>query len=369
MDTSLSSREDAPSWLRLTLVPGVPAATQRSLLKAFGTPEGVVCASRRDIAAVAGGKVAELLSGGPDAALLEKTLRWIERPGQHFIALSDESYPKALLDIAEPPTVLYVTGRVEMLNVPAFAIVGSRNATPQGMRDAEAFAHALSQAGLAIVSGLALGIDAAAHRGGLAAAGSSMAVMGTGPDIIYPRRNLELAQALASKGCLISEFALGTPSAPGNFPRRNRLISGLSRGVLVVEAALQSGSLTTARCALEQGRDVFAIPGSIHSPLSKGCHWLIQQGAKLVESAQDVLGELGWNAPRAAQETAGAEEHDRDPLLEAMGFAPVSIDQMAELTGLGAAKLAARLSYLEIDGRITALAGGWFQRIKKRVIE
>jgi DNA processing protein len=237
------------------------------------------------------------------------------------------------------------------------------------VRDAQSFARALSEAGLVIVSGLALGIDAAAHRGGLAAVGSSVAVMGTGPDVIYPRRNHELAHALATDGCLVTEFALGTASVAGNFPRRNRLISGLSRGVLVVEAALRSGSLITANCALEQGRDVFAIPGSIHSPQSKGCHWLIKQGAKLVESAHDVLGELGLNSPGASADVAVDEEPDHDPLLDAMGHAPISIEQMAQRTGLDAAKLAAHLSRLEIEGRIAALAGGWFQRVEARVIK
>ena len=367
MDTSLSTRDDVHAWLRLTLVPGVPPGVQRALLKAFGTPDGVMAASRRELAAIADERVAGLLAAGPDTKLLESTLRWIEGPARHFVALGDASYPKALLDIADPPTALYVQGRLEKLNAPAFAIVGSRNATPQGAWDAEAFARVLSEAGFTIVSGLALGIDAAAHRGGLAAAGSSMAVMGTGPDVIYPRRNHGLAHELASHGCLITEFALGTASVAGNFPRRNRLISGLSRGVLVVEAALRSGSLITANCALEQGRDVFAIPGSIHSPHSKGCHWLIKQGAKLVESAHDVLGELGWNTPGASDDVAADEKPEHDPLLDAMGHAPISIEQMAQQTGLGAAKLAAHLSRLEIAGRIEALAGGWFQRVKARV--
>jgi DNA processing protein len=369
LETSLSTRGDVHAWLRLTLVPGVSSGVQRALLKAFGTPDRVMAASRRDVAAIADETVAGLLAAGPDMRLLESTLRWIEGPGRHFVALGDACYPKALLNIADPPTALYVQGRIEKLNEPAFAIVGSRNATPQGVRDAQSFARALSEAGLVIVSGLALGIDAAAHRGGLAAVGSSVAVMGTGPDVIYPRRNHELAHALATDGCLVTEFALGTASVAGNFPRRNRLISGLSRGVLVVEAALRSGSLITANCALEQGRDVFAIPGSIHSPQSKGCHWLIKQGAKLVESAHDVLGELGLNSPGASADVAVDEEPDHDPLLDAMGHAPISIEQMAQRTGLDAAKLAAHLSRLEIEGRIAALAGGWFQRVEARVIK
>lgn len=369
MDTP-STRDDVVSWLRLTLLPGVSLATQRLLLDAFGSPQGVLGASTRQITAAANdARIAALIETGPRKALLDATLAWLNGADCHLVALGDAAYPKAFLNSGDPPTVLYARGRLEMLNAPAFAIVGSRNATPQGVRDAEAFAVALSNAGFAIVSGLALGIDAAAHRGGLAGAGSSIAVMGTGPDRIYPRRNHELAHALASRGCLLSEFPLGTPPDAGNFPRRNRLISGLSQGVLVVEAALPSGSLITAQYALEQGRDVFAIPGSIHSPHSKGCHWLIKQGAKLVENAHDVLEELGCGAAQSPAETAAHEGEDRDPLLAAMGFAPISIDQMAERTGLGAAKLAAQLSRLEIEGRVAALAGGWFQRTQARVIE
>jgi DNA processing protein len=369
LDTTHSSRDDVLAWLGLTLVPGVSPALQRALLRAFTTPQAVLAASPRHVASVAGALVAELLSKGPAPESVERTLQWLERPGCRLLALGETEYPAALLEIPDPPAVIYARGRVELLNRPALAVVGSRNATPQGIRDAEAFAHALGDAGLTIESGLALGIDAAAHRGGLAAAGSSVAVMGTGPDLVYPRRNRDLAHALAQRGCLISEFAIGTPAAAGNFPRRNRLISGLSRGVLVVEAALPSGSLTTARLALEQGREVFAIPGSIHAPHSKGCHWLLKEGAKLVESAADILEELRIEAPPAtAQPRAGAAQED-DPLLEAMGYAPVSIDQMAQRTGLDAAKLAAQLSRLEIAGSVGPLPGGWFQRVATRVIE
>jgi DNA processing protein len=367
---TLSSRDDVVPWLRLTLVPGVSPAAQRRLLKALGSPHAMLGATSREIAAAAEDDgIAALLEAGPKKELLEATLAWLEADDCHFITLADAQYPQALINIDEPPTVLYARGRIELLNGPAFAIVGSRNATAQGVRDAAAFALALSEAGFAIVSGLALGIDASAHRGGLAGAGSSIAVIGTGPDRVYPKRNRDLAHALAEKGCLITEFPIGTPPAASNFPRRNRLISGLARGVLVVEAGLPSGSLTTARCALEQGRDVFAIPGSIHSPLSKGCHWLIKQGAKLVESAGDVLEELGCGSPQSPQEAGVTQLGPSDPLLDAMGFAPISIDQMAERTGLGADKLAARLSRLEIEGRVAALAGGWFQRTTTRVIE
>jgi DNA processing protein len=258
--------------------------------------------------------------------------------------------------------VLYAIGRVELLNAASIAVVGSRNATAQGGRDAYAFARALSDAGLTIVSGLALGIDTHAHRGGLEGRSSSVAVMGTGADLVYPKGNRALAHELAAKGCLITEFALGTPSAAGNFPRRNRLISGLSRGVLVVEAAERSGSLITARLAGEQGRDVFAIPGSIHSSLSKGCHVLIKEGAKLVESAADVLAELGIAQESAAAPARGSDAPD-DPLLDAMGFGPVTIDQIAQRVGGNAAAIGAGLARLQIEGRVAAMAGGRFQQI------
>jgi DNA processing protein len=227
--------------------------------------------------------------------------------------------------------------------------------------DAEAFARALSDAGLAIVSGLARGIDAAAHRGGLAGRASSVAVLGNGVDVRYPRANRALAEALERGGCVVSEFPLGTPPVEENFPRRNRVISGLARGVLVVEAALKSGSLITAGCAGQQGRDVFAIPGSIHSPVSRGCHKLIRDGAKLVEGAQDVLTELGWNPPPASP----CGKAERDPLLRAMGHAPVSLDDLAEATGIAVGRVAARITRLELAGRVAAVAGGRFQRLDR----
>ena len=247
----------------------------------------------RSVAECVPADAAALLDSPPDAARLDATLAWLREPGHDLVAWGDPDYPAALLEIGDPPPVFYCLGRRELLARPAFAIVGSRNATPQGCADAEAFGAAMSAAGLTIVSGLALGIDAAAHRGGLTGAGSSIAVIGTGPDRVYPARNRALAHELAARGLVISEFAVGTPPLKQNFPRRNRLVSGLARGVLVVEATLSSGSLITARLAAEQGREVFAMPGSIHSPFSKGGHRLIREGAKLVETAQDILDELG----------------------------------------------------------------------------
>ena len=313
----------------------------------------------------------DALLGEPAAALLEATLVWLEQPGNSLMTLADADYPPALLEIADPPAVLYCKGQRSLLSQPGLGVVGSRNATPQGERDAEAFARALSDAGLTIISGLALGIDAAAHRGGLAGAGSSVAIIGTGLDRIYPARNKALAHQLAERGVIVSEFALGTPPLPGHFPRRNRLISGLSRGVLVVEAAPDSGSLITAKVAAEQGREVFAIPGSIHSPLARGCHALIKQGAKLVESAADILDELAWQqrlAPPVHPEAlAGAveslPESQPDPVLGALEGAPSTLDTLAQRTGLTLEALSAKLLTLELDGQIASLPGGRYQKL------
>jgi DNA processing protein len=295
---------------------------------------------------------------GPE---IEKAVRWAGDPGHTVLTLADDAYPKQLLEIPDPPAVLYVAGGAQQLSFPALAVVGSRNATPQGLKNAHAFARTLSDAGLAIVSGLALGVDAEAHRGGLEGRGSTLAVLGTGVDVTYPRRNAPLAAEIRSRGALVSEFPLGTEPHAGNFPRRNRLISGLARGCLVVEAAVDSGSLITARFAADQGREVFAIPGSIHSPLSKGCHALIKQGAKLVESAQDVLEELGIAARPA---TRAPETGAGNDLLEKMGFDPCDIDELIGRSGLPVEVISATLLKLELDGKIAGLPGGLYQRIR-----
>lgn len=355
-------RNDAEDWLRLCLVPGIPGSAQRALLKAFGSPVAAVAAGRAAVAAVAGSPVADALAAGPDRDLLGATLAWLGQSGRHLLALGDEDYPPSLLETADPPTVLYAIGDVRLLARPALAVVGSRNATRQGVLDAQEFARALSGSGYGIVSGLALGIDSAAHRGGLAGRSGTIAVVGTGPDRVYPAANRDLAHEIAQRGVLVSEFALGTPPVAANFPRRNRIISGLARGVLVVEAAMKSGSLTTARLALEQGRDVFAMPGSIHSPLSKGCHWLIKQGAKLVESADDVLAELKGQASTGATACA-RDTGERDPLLEAMGHSPASLDALVHRTGSQAASLAAELTRLELEGRVERLPGGLYRQL------
>jgi DNA processing protein len=356
------SERDLEAWIALSLMPGLGPEGARRLLSAFGDPARVLCSGTAALAQHVSQELARAIAKGPETASVEAVLDWLRDGSNGIVTLADTDYPRLLLETADPPVLVYTKGRKELLNTPALAVVGSRNATPQGIENAESFSRAISDAGLAIVSGLAHGIDAAAHRGGLAGAGSSIAVVGTGLDIVYPARNRELAHALATSGLLISEFPLGTPAMATNFPRRNRLISGLAHGVLVVEAALKSGSLITARLALEQGRDVFAIPGSIHSPLAKGCHLLIKQGAKLVDSAQDILEELGWSARRATgPDTAFCEDH---PLLEHIGFDPVDIDTLCARSGLGAEHVNAALLELELAGRIAVQAGGKFQRLK-----
>jgi len=299
------------------------------------------------------------------AHAVTRSLAWAAQPGHAVVTLADETYPRPLLEIADPPAVLYAHGRIELLARAALAIVGSRNATQQGEANAEALARALSEAGLTIVSGVALGIDAAAHRGGLAGAGSTIAVLGTGIDVAYPSRNATLAAEIAERGLLISEFPLGTAPAAQNFPRRNRLISGLARGCLVVEAALASGSLITARAAAEQGREVFAIPGSIHSPLSKGCHALIKSGAKLVESAEDVLAELSGFRPSGFASTRQSIPNADPGLLGHMGHDPVDVDSLCSRAGMSAEQVSSELLRLELDGRVAVLPGGLYQRLEK----
>ncbi len=350
------------AWLRLTLIPGIGGETQRKLLAAFGLPEAIFAAGRLAARAVVGDR-ADLLFDFDPAESVDRSLTWAAQAGQHIITLADAAYPKALLEIADPPCVLYVRVQIGLLQTRGRGIVGSRNATPQGLQTAENFSRTLAAKGLTIVSGLALGIDAAAHRGALAAGGETIAVIGTGADRLYPARNRELALAIVEQGAIVSEFPLGTPAIAANFPRRNRIISGLSRGVLVVEAAPESGSLITARLAAEQGREVFAIPGSIHSPVARGCHKLIKQGAKLVETAQDILEEFG-NVPAHVDEMAiDPSAEDESTIIAALGHDPCSLDDLAERTGLAAEQLLAELLGLELAGRIATLPGNRYQRL------
>jgi DNA processing protein len=357
--------DDLAAWLRLLRTQGIGRESARRLIAACGTPEAVFAAGPATLRELVGPQQATALAGEPErhAEQLAATLAWLDAdPTHHVLTLGDTAYPALLLETADPPLLLYAQGRLELLDAPALAVVGSRNPSAQGIDNARAFAEHLSRTGVTIVSGMALGIDAAAHEGGLAGAGSTMAVVGTGLDRIYPARNRGLAHCIAKQGLLLSEFELGMPPLAENFPQRNRLIAGLSRGTLVVEAALPSGSLITARQALEAGRDVFAIPGSIHSPQSRGCHALIKQGAKLVDSADDILGELNWAPAAAAAPATDAMHGVDDALLAALGHDPVTLDALLARTGESAAVLNARLLELELDGRIARLPGGLYQR-------
>jgi len=353
------------SWVALTQVPGLGDESLRRLLQAFGSAEHVYAAPAHALRQHVKPAVADRIAQGMDEAATAPLAEWLAGPGNSIITLADADYPQSLLNIPDPPPLLYAKGNRTLLNRPSVAVVGSRNATAQGVGHAEAFALAMSSAGLCVISGMAHGIDTAAHRGGLRAAGSSIAVVGTGLDRVYPAANRELAHALACDGLLLSEFPLGTPPLPANFPRRNRIISGLSLGCLVVEASMQSGSLITARLALEQGREVFAIPGSIHSPQAKGCHHLIKQGAKLVESAQDILDELGHSVREAAMESppaAGPAPSPEHPLLAQLGFDPLDMDSLSLRSGLTIEALSAILLQLELEGHVAALPGGLYQR-------
>ena len=349
------------AWLALSLVRGLGGEGARRLLMEFGSPEAVYAAPVRSLKSIVKSEIASQIGNGIADEDIAPALSWLEDDNNHIVTLADGDYPQALLNIPDPPLLLYAKGRLDLLNRPALAVVGSRNATPQGIHNAEAFARSLSDAGLCIISGMAQGIDAAAHRGALPGRGNSIAIVGTGLDKVYPAANRELAHMLAKQGALISEFPLGTPPLAANFPRRNRLISGMSLGCLVVEASLQSGSLITARLALEQGREVFAIPGSIHAPQSKGCHALLKQGAKLAETAQDILEELGGQLVAAVQPEY--PEESQSMLLDHLGYDPVDVDTLCARSGLTIAELSAMLLTLELEGRISVLPGGLYQRI------
>ena len=402
-------RQELEAWLRLTLTHGVGNDTARRLLAAFGLPQHVFAQSSTALRQLLTPAQASALAQPPDdlATQLQTCLDWLDAAEdgmpRRIVSLGDAAYPQALLAIEDPPCLLYLLGRLATLDdgsdtattltgqaqtaiesganhwpLRAMAIVGSRNPTPQGSANARQFARTLAAQGICVVSGLALGIDGAAHEGALDGAPPSapgpatIAVIGTGIDRVYPRQHRDLAHRIAARGLIVSEYPLGTPPLPGNFPRRNRLIAGLSQGTLVVEAALQSGSLITARLASEQGKEVFAIPGSIHSPQSRGSHALIRQGAKLVETAQDVLEELRW--PQAVlamtNEAAGAVSapdddlnHPHQELLQALGADPVSLDALQARTGLQTATLQAQLLELELAGQVGRLPGGLFQRL------
>ena len=366
------------AWLRLTLSPGVGNDTARKLLAAFGSAQAVFEQSEAALRQLGTDRLVRAILDEPPklAELLQATTHWLagsqDQVSRVVAPIGSAHYPAALLNIEDPPLVLYMMGAFinnEQLapeNIAKnLAMVGSRNPTPQGETNARQFAKAFAERGLCIVSGLALGVDGAAHDGALLGGGTTIAIVGTGLDRVYPKKHLALAHRIAANGLIISEFPIGTPPLNANFPKRNRIISGLSVGTLVVEAALKSGSLITARLASEQGKDVFAIPGSIHSPQSRGCHYLIKQGAKLVENAQDVMEEL--KLPFSSSVLPPGDDGDEpskgdSSFLSALGFDLVSLDALQARTGLPTPELQAKLLELELDGFVRRLPGGLFQR-------
>ena len=360
---------DFDVWFRLLETPGVGRTVARRLLAACGSPQAVFSMRRGVLAELAGGAVADALGAIPPEfePRLRAARQWLAGgDDRRILTLGDALYPPRLLQTADPPLLLYVQGDAAKLSQDGIAVVGSRHATPQGLDTARAFGRALSDRPYVVFSGLAAGIDGAAHEGALAGTAGTVAVVGTGLDQVYPARHRALAQRIAAHGALLSEYAPGTPPLSENFPPRNRIIAGLSLGTLVVEAALQSGSLITARLAAEAGREVFAVPGSIHTVQARGCHALLRQGAKLVESAQDIFEEFSGMAavrPAAPNANAAADaDGPVDPLLQALGDAPATIDALQARTGWPAAELAARLLELEFAGQVARMAGGLYQR-------
>jgi len=370
-------------WLMLAKTPGVGTKTYSHLLEQFGSPEAVFKATSDQLAAAGLSTKSLNFLTSPDWSLLEPDFDWAQQELAHILTLDDDRYPPLLREIADPPPVLYVYGQISALTLNPFAMVGSRNPSSTGTETAFSFAKHLSSMGFSIVSGMALGIDAASHRGALAANGPTIAVTGTGLDRVYPAKHKDIAHQIPENGALVSEFPPGTPPSAGNFPRRNRIISGLSYGVLVVEAALKSGSLITARLAVEQGREVFAVPGSIHNPLAKGCNALIREGAKLVEAAQHVLEEFkgigsvmldnlshencGNNVIEFS--TVGSHDNDSDldedylKVLEGVGFEPTSVDKVINRSGLTADAVCSMLLVLELRGYINPVSGGGYSRV------
>ena len=371
------------AWLRLLLTPGVGNESARKLLAAFGSAQSIFEQSDAALLAIGSARLVQAIQTEPEElkGQLSRTLAWLAAGEDRCVVnLGEADYPADLLNITDPPLLLFMLGSLvakadasvtlDALN--CLAIVGSRNPTPQGEVNARQFAQTFGGAGWCVVSGMALGVDGAAHDGALMGGGHTVAVVGTGLDRVYPKKHLALAHRIAERGLIVSEFPLGTPPLTSNFPRRNRLISGLSHGTLVIEAALQSGSLITARLAAEQGKEVFAIPGSIHSPQARGCHLLIKQGAKLVESAQDVLEELQLPLSFATAEastvdamtpTETQEDKVENPLLTALGFDATSLDALQARTGWPTAQLQAQLLALELNGEVARLPGGLFVRM------
>jgi DNA processing protein len=359
--------QDVALWVALTQIQGLGNAGICQLLAKFGSPEDIFGAHAKQLREVVDADITQKITDGINVEAIKPTLDWLKKDNAHLVTLADSNYPQRLLEINSPPAVLYAIGNLKWLNHPAIAMVGSRSATPQGEKNAEDFAQSLCDQGLCVVSGMALGIDGASHRGALRSNGATIAVVGTGLDIVYPARHRDLAHKIAERGLIISEFPLGTPSKAQNFPRRNRIISGLSLGCLVVEANVDSGSLITARLAAEQGREVFAIPGSIHSPVSKGCHQLIKQGAKLVENTTDIIEELKnvlpEHSPNGSLAPLGHIAAEPNKLLASMGFDAVNFETLLTLSGLTTEALSSMLMVLELEGKITIIKGGKYQRL------
>lgn len=365
VEAFLPSREELAAWLILLRAPGVGPITYRKVLQHFGTPQAVIGASRRALqeTGILRAKAVDYLVAARLCDVAED-LNWAAATDHHILTLADAAYPPCVLQIPDPPPVLFVVGDVNCLQSPQLAVVGSRHPSRAGQEHARAFAADLARAGLTIVSGLAYGVDALAHEGALAGGGRTIAVMATGPDRLYPAAHKALAARIRAHGALVTEFPPGTPPLAEHFPRRNRIISGLARGTLVVEAAVQSGSLITARLAAEQGREVFAIPGSIHNPLARGCHKLIREGAKLVEQSADILEELGMLKAASENSAEHLPEHvSFDPkalkLLEFVEEDPIPIDALVEGCGLTAEEVSSMLMVLELHGVVAAQMGGY----------
>ncbi|MDC7828866.1 MULTISPECIES: DNA-processing protein DprA [Pseudomonas] len=345
--------------LRLHALPELGAVRQRLLLDAFGSASAALSAPASAWRALRLPAVAADARRSPATReRVDQALAWLEGPERHLLCLGDKRYPALLAEIADPPPLLFVEGRVELLERPQLALVGSRQASAQGLDNARRFAHSLAAAGFCITSGLALGIDGAAHQGALDAGGGTVAVLGTGLRQLYPRRHLGLARRLlAEGGALVSELPLDCTPQAANFPRRNRIISGLSLGTLVVEASPSSGSLITARLAAEQGREVFALPGSIHHPGARGCHQLIREGAQLVEGVEHILEALqGWRSLAPVATAAVVEDH---PLLRQLAAGPLNSEELAQLCRLSLPEVLVQLTELELEGRVVAQQGSW----------
>ncbi|MCG5075937.1 DNA-processing protein DprA [Paraburkholderia tagetis] len=407
--------DELSAWLRLANARGLKPVALRALLSAFGLPQHVLAQPFEALAAAAGNEAARAVLAPPAADFAQQVAAvaaWCALPGNTLVTLADPAYPPRLLTMPDPPPLLYVKGRLDLLHAHGVAVVGSRSATPQALEDATRFARTLAAAGVTVVSGLALGVDGAAHRGALDEVGGTVAVTGTGADLVYPAAHHALATQIAERGTIVTEWPLGTPARSANFPQRNRVIAALVEGVIVVEAAMRSGSLITARLANEMGRDVFALPGSVHAPLSRGCHRLIKEGAQLIETPEEVLEALRFTqpAPRARRTATALASRERNParamtlpldfeaqpprltpdpdreripaqppaeteparagtltpdartLLAALGHAPATLEMLAQRTDMTEAVLQATLLQLELAGHVSVLPGGRFTR-------